>query len=111
MGDTSLLAIKKKDDAPGYVYLIRFNHSKDCYKIGSTGNLFKRMEAFGDQWNDVDLIAYGYASDRLLIEREIQYLLSDYNNNQRYYRMWPKVINYQFRGRSEEHTSELQSLS
>ena len=46
----------------------------------------------------MDLIAYGYASDRLLIEREIQCLLSDYNNNQRYYKMWPKVINYQFRG-------------
>ena len=58
------MVIKNKDDAPGYVYLVRFNNAKDCFKIGSTGNTYRRMKSFGDKWNDVDLIAYGYASDK-----------------------------------------------
>ena len=99
------IVIKRKDDAPGYVYLVRFNHAKNCFKIGSTGNIYKRMRAFGDESIDSDLIAYGYASDRLLVERQIQWILSEFNNNQKFNRMWPQIVNYQFRGdlNSTEH--------
>lgn len=99
------MVIKNKDDSPGYVYLVRFNNAKDCFKIGSTGNIYRRMKSFGDKWNDVDLIAYGYASNRLLVERQIQWILKEFNNNQKLYKMWPQIINYQFRGdlNSTEH--------
>lgn len=102
---TSLIPIKKKQNTPGYVYLIRSPQCKNCYKIGSTGHIYNRMKNVSGSFN-IELIAYGYASDRTLIEYEIQDLLREFNNNQIYCHLpSPKKINYQFAGdlNSTEH--------
>ena len=92
------MVIKKKDDAPGYIYFIKFNRRKNCYKIGSTGNVFGRMNNFRQIHEDIELVAYGYASDRLLIEKQIQYLFSDFSNNGKYFHNFPKPINFEYVG-------------
>jgi hypothetical protein len=56
------------------------------------------MRAFGDASRDVDLLAYGYASDRLLVEREIQNILYEFSNNNKCNSMFPFKIDYQFAG-------------
>jgi hypothetical protein len=95
-----LIAIPKTTEnyASGHVYLIRYNHCKNCYKIGSTSNIFKRVSSLGVRRRGyIELIAFGYAYDRLFAERSLQNILYRLTNKYRAFEARVK-IDYQFAG-------------
>jgi hypothetical protein len=102
MTDNLPLAISKKQCSPGYVYFIRYHHSKNCYKIGSSGNVLQRILVLGGGiYRGVELIAYGYSYHRFDTEWWLQQLLIDKSNNawlNNAMRKIPRKINYQFEG-------------
>jgi hypothetical protein len=81
MTQTDLIEIKNRYDAPGYVYLVRFPHCKNCYKIGSTGNIYNRLQSLSVSHPSIEIIAYGYSNNRFYTERNIQEILNEYSNN------------------------------
>ena len=95
----------ESQDGPGYVYFIRFEHAKNCYKMGSTNNIDRRLSQFGRHY--VELIVCGTTKNKLETELKIQNMFREYNNNQNLYRRtkFGRFVDYQHRGdiNSTEH--------
>ena len=64
----------------GIVYLVQFTWFPHCYKIGCTINLEKRTRELEYRFGPLSTIAYGEAFDKLQVECEIQYILSQYSS-------------------------------
>jgi hypothetical protein len=79
--DTSLIKVDKKTDAPGYVYFIKLSYFRNCYKIGSTADVFKRVQALESYYGPVELIAFGYTNNKLKTECEIQEHLRQFSHS------------------------------
>ena len=88
----------ESQDGPGYVYFIRFEHAKNCYKMGSTNNIDRRLSQFGRHY--VELIVCGTTKNKLETELKIQNMFREYNNNQNLYRRtkFGRFVDYQHRG-------------
>ena len=95
----------ESQDGAGYLYFIRFEHAKNCYKIGSTNNIDRRLSQFGKHY--VELIVSGTTNNKLDTESKLQNMFREYNNNQNLYRRtrFGNSIDYQYRGdiNSTEH--------
>lgn len=79
--DNLPMAIPLRYDSPGHVYFIKYHQYRNCYKIGSTGNLFKRLSTLGGKYADIELLAYGFAHDRFWAEKYLQSIFYDHCNN------------------------------
>lgn len=100
MGRNNLpVVIPSKYDSRGYVYFIRFHYAKNCYKIGSSGNIFKRIRYLG-AFGEVELLAYGYSHDRYLSEKQLQMIFYDKCNNSHINKTMKtnRQIDFQWRG-------------
>ena len=98
------MAIPKYQNKEGYVYFIRFHHLRNCYKIGSTKNLLKRLRSIaGGARQGIELIAYGYSFNRTDVEFQLQMLFHHQSNYRRIFdaiNMPKGKVNYDFWGSS-----------
>lgn len=77
---TALIPITKKPDDPGYVYLVKFPRFKNCYKIGSSANMYSRLKTLGNNHGGVELIACGYTNNKQQTEVIMQQILHQFSN-------------------------------
>jgi hypothetical protein len=78
--DNALIKVDKPSDAPGYIYFIKFGYFKNCYKIGSTSDVFKRIQTF-QRYGPIELIAFGYTNNKFRTECEIQDHLRQFSHS------------------------------
>jgi hypothetical protein len=78
------MVIGQNNSDPGYIYLVRFNYFKNCYKIGSTKNVQSRLRGLSSQYGPTELIAYGFTNQRYRTEKFIQNLMFRSSNVKRY---------------------------
>lgn len=76
----SIVPITSRTNECGYVYLAKFNLFKNCYKIGSTGNLPQRLRSLELLFGSARYMVYGFANKKITTEREIQSILRTYSN-------------------------------
>lgn len=72
---------KRTPNGPGFVYLVRLDNFKNCYKIGSSSNIKKRMQHLNNSFNGATLLACKHSETKLITEWEIQNLLHKHSNN------------------------------
>lgn len=101
--ENSIQYINNKPKDPGQIYFIRFDNAKNCYKIGLTNNVWKRLYCIGN--NNIELIMLGTAQNKLKVEKELQYKFIEYSNNYTYHRFLKnkpigskQVVDYQYAG-------------
>ena len=64
----------------GYVYMVKLNFFKNCYKIGSCVDPYKRVANLEKLYGSLDVVICGSSEHKLKTEREIQRKLYSHSN-------------------------------
>lgn len=70
----------KPREGKGYVYFVKLNDYTNCYKIGSTENIKKRVSELGCKFGKISIVMTAESDHKYQDEQEIHRLLYNYCN-------------------------------
>ena len=70
--EMGIISTDRKPSGKGYVYILWFVELGDIYKIGNSSRLYQRCQCLASVDSSINIVAYGFAQNRLQAERYLQ---------------------------------------